>query len=199
MELYIVRHGETLWNKERRLQGRTDIELSEYGRDLAKKTGEAMQDINIDVIYSSPLNRAYETALLIRGNKDIPVIKDERIREMSFGAYEGYKDVELNGTSFKNFFEAPDKFVPAKDGETFEEVIERASDFMKELLEKNIDSDKRIMIVAHGAMNKALMMYIDKKPLKDFWKPDLQKNCSAIIVKCNKDNYEIIDENKIFY
>ena len=66
MELYIVRHGETLWNREKRLQGREDIELSENGRKVARLTGEALMDTRIDKIFSSPLKRAYETACLIR-------------------------------------------------------------------------------------------------------------------------------------
>ena len=57
MELYIVRHGETLWNREKRLQGREDIELSENGRKVARLTGEALMDTRIDKIFSSPLKR----------------------------------------------------------------------------------------------------------------------------------------------
>ena len=51
MELFIVRHGETLWNKDRRLQGSTDISLNDYGRELAVKTGQALKDVKIDKIY----------------------------------------------------------------------------------------------------------------------------------------------------
>ena len=73
MELYIVRHGETLWNREKRLQGREDIELSENGRKVARLTGEALMDTRIDKIFSSPLKRAYETACLIRNGRDIDI------------------------------------------------------------------------------------------------------------------------------
>ena len=156
-------------------------------------------DTTIDVIYSSPLNRAYETALLIKGNKEISIIKDDRIREMSFGEYEGRIDAELKDTTFKYFFDAPDKYTPCNEGESFEEVCERAADFMKDIMDKYGDTDKRIMIVAHGAMNKALMMYIRKKPMSEFWKPDLQKNCGVIIVKYENNNFDIIDEDRIFY
>ena len=55
MEIYIVRHGETPWNKDKRLQGNVDIELNDYGRELAVKTGEGLKDTRIDLIYSSPL------------------------------------------------------------------------------------------------------------------------------------------------
>ena len=74
MELYIVRHSETVWNKERRLQGRSDIELTEYGRELARITGEALKNIDFEAIYSSPLERAYETANLIKGDVSISCI-----------------------------------------------------------------------------------------------------------------------------
>ncbi|MCR5468247.1 MAG: histidine phosphatase family protein, partial [Lachnospiraceae bacterium] len=62
MKLYIIRHGETEWNKEKRLQGRTDIPLSAEGERIAKLTAEGMRDIKLDYIFSSPLNRAYTTA-----------------------------------------------------------------------------------------------------------------------------------------
>ena len=89
MELYIVRHGETLWNREKRLQGREDIELSEKGREVARLTGEALMDTRIDKIFSSPLKRAYETACLIRNGRDIEIETDDRLRELSFGHFEG--------------------------------------------------------------------------------------------------------------
>ena len=73
MELYIIRHGETYWNHEHRIQGRSDVPLNENGRALAGKTGEALEQTPFDVIYSSPLIRAYETANLIRG----PVTGDQ--------------------------------------------------------------------------------------------------------------------------
>ena len=63
MELYIIRHGETKWNSEKRLQGRSDIELNEYGIELARITSEALKDVKFDRIYSSPLKRYYEAAV----------------------------------------------------------------------------------------------------------------------------------------
>ena len=95
MEIYIVRHGETFWNEKKLLQGSTDIELNENGKKLAVLTGEALKDTRIDRIYASPLKRAYETACLIRGDRDIPIIKNDLIREMNFGDYEGQNASEL--------------------------------------------------------------------------------------------------------
>ena len=89
MELYIVRHGKTEWNGKGRIQGWSDIELTDEGRAAARKTAEALKDLHIDAIYASPLKRAYETACILRGKREMPVIKDERIKEVGFGVLEG--------------------------------------------------------------------------------------------------------------
>ncbi|MDE5966403.1 MAG: histidine phosphatase family protein, partial [Lachnospiraceae bacterium] len=89
MEIYIVRHGETLWNRDKKLQGSTDIELSDYGRYLAIETGKNLSHVHFDRVFSSPLKRAYETACLIRPQQKNEIITDDRIRELNFGIYEG--------------------------------------------------------------------------------------------------------------
>lgn len=202
MEIYIVRHGETLWNQGKRLQGSTDIELNENGRDLAIKTGIALKNTRIDVIYSSPLKRAYETASLIRGDRDISIITDDRIKELSFGHFEGESFSELlknDNLTFKYFFKQPHLYVPADDGETLEHLIERAGNFMQEVIEPLQSKYERVMIVAHGALNKAIMSYIKKHSTEYFWSGGLQENCNVIIVDYSDSEYKIIDETKLFY
>ncbi len=202
MEIYIVRHGETIWNKEKRLQGTTDIELGEKGIDLAKKSGEGLRDTKIDVIYSSPLKRAYETARLFRGNKNIEIITDDRIRELNFGVSEGkrYEDLYADETCrFKYFFDQPELYTPSENGETLEHLVERASDFMTNVIEPLADSCERVMIVAHGAMNKAIMTHVKKHPISQFWSGGLQRNCNVIILDYTDGKYTIIDESHIFF
>ena len=79
MKIYLIRHGETSWNTLGRLQGRTDIELNENGIRLAKITGEKLKDVHFDLAIASPLKRAYETAGLVLGDRNIPILTDERI------------------------------------------------------------------------------------------------------------------------
>ena len=76
MILYVIRHGETAWNKVRRLQGQTDIPLAEEGIRLAKETGIGMKDIPIDLVISSPLQRALQTADCITEGRNIPILTD---------------------------------------------------------------------------------------------------------------------------
>ena len=89
MKLYLIRHGETDWNIVKRLQGATDIPLNENGEALARETAEGLKEIPFDMVFTSPLKRAYRTAEIVKGNREIPLIIEERIREICFGDYEG--------------------------------------------------------------------------------------------------------------
>lgn len=210
MEIYIVRHGQTVWNACKRLQGRTDIELNEKGRELAGETGRNLEDTHFDIIYSSPLIRAYETACLIRGHRNIPIIRDDRLMELCFGIYEGRdfsKLLEDENDPFHYFFESPEKYVAPEEGETFKHLCERAKNFMQEVIEPLATADsiggkpapERVMIVAHGAMNKAIMCYVKQHGVDQFWSGGLQKNCNVIVVNLDKKDYTVIDETRLFY
>lgn len=202
MELYIVRHGETVWNAENLLQGSTDIELSENGRALAGETGENLEGVHFDKIYSSPLIRAYETANLIRGHRNIPIIRDERLRELCFGVNEGKNMLKLlkdEEDPFHHLFKRPDLYQAPAGGETLEHVCRRAAEFMREIIEPQEKEAERIMIVAHGALNKAIMCHIRQHGTDKFWSGGLQKNCNVMIVKRENKEYQVIEETRVFY
>ncbi len=202
MELYIVRHGNTLWNKDKLLQGSTDIELADYGRELARITGQALMNTQIDVIYSSPLKRAYETAELIRNHRDIDIITDDRLRELCFGCFEGQNMIELKNDDslyFKYFFDKPELYRPGEGGETLEHLIERAGDFMTDVIEPLATTKTRVMIVAHGALNKAIMCHVKRHSIEHFWSGGLQRNCNVIIVDYTDGKYTVVNETKTFY
>ena len=95
MKLYLIRHGETDWNKEFKIQGSSDIELNEYGRELAFITREGLRHIPFDIAYTSPLKRAKETAEIILGGRNIPLYEDKRVQEACFGSFEGATLKEL--------------------------------------------------------------------------------------------------------
>lgn len=201
MELYIVRHGKTYWNEERKIQGWADIDLTEEGREVAILSAEGMKDIHFDAIYSSPLKRANETAHILRGERTLPIIVDERIKEIGFGVLEGADFMKIRGdktSKFASFFEKPEDYETPEGGESFEVVSERAAEFMAEIIEKHKD-DERVMVVARGAVNKAMMRYIRKNEIKDFWLGSLQKNCGVTIVKCENGTFDVIEDNQLFY
>lgn len=183
MELYIIRHGETVWNKENRLQGTNDIDLNENGREKAILLGDKIDSVPFDKIYVSPLIRAYETACLIRGRRNIQIIRDNRLREISFGEMEGrcYDEVIDEKCPFNYFFTNPAKYVPPKNAESLESLCLRTKEFIVKEIEPQYNSANRIMIVAHGALNKGLMCYLENNDIAHFWGEGLQQNCQATI------------------
>ena len=103
IKLILVRHGETAWNQERRIQGgSSDVELSEAGKEQAARVGLALKNTEIDAIYSSPLRRALDTAQAIAGYHKLKVQIEPDLREMEVGELEGVSIADL-GTSFGQF------------------------------------------------------------------------------------------------
>ncbi len=204
IELYIVRHGQTPWNAERRIQGSTDIRLLEEGRQMAKVTGETWEKagLTFDAVYSSPLNRAYETAQLVSGYTGLPIVIDQRLRELNFGCLEGKIYLHLYDAEYDSahgtFFSRPELYETPENGESLQEICDRGKEFLEDILSKHSDG-QRILIVAHGAMNKALLKNIRGLEIKDFWAGDLQKNCGVTIVQLDGQNYKIVEEGATFY
>ncbi len=200
MKVYIMRHGETDWNKEMRMQGQTDIPLNEYGKELARITGEGIKDIKIDYAFSSPLVRAKETAEIVLGDRGIDIVCDDRLKEIGFGSYEGLGP-EKRPESFPNFFNKPECFVNAPDGETFENLRERTGEFIKEVLVplEEREPDAAVFISGHGAMNKGLMMNFKGLGIKDFWAGPFHRNCSLSVVDITDGEFTVLEENRIYY
>lgn len=201
MELYIFRHGKTVWNAQRKIQGSADIALTEEGRQLARDTAKAIKDIHFDAIYASPLQRAYETACILRGDRLLDVVRDERIRELNFGVLEGtsFDNIQSENCDhrFSVFFTRPELYERPDEGESLEELCARGADFIEDICKRHKD-DERIMIVAHGAMNKAMLRHIRGLEMKDLWYGNLQKNCAAAIVRAKDGAFEVIEESKVF-
>lgn len=89
MKLYLIRHGQTLWNSEGKIQGKTDIPLNETGLLQAELLAEAMERYPVTAVYASPLKRAYQTAECVAGRQGLSVIAEEGLREVDFGFWEG--------------------------------------------------------------------------------------------------------------
>lgn len=185
MELYLIRHGTTDWNAQRRFQGRADIELNKEGRELAGKLGQRLEGTPFDLIFSSPLIRAYETACLIRGHRNIKIERDPLIQELSFGKLEGMPYVDWINTdqARKYFFTDPIKYQPPEGGETFEEACQRTKKFIQEKIEVLYQTmpEGRIMVVSHGALLASMMCYLENHGIDNFWGKGLKGNCEETV------------------
>lgn len=198
MKLYIIRHGQTDWNRARRLQGRTDIPLNEWGRRVAELTREGLKDVTFDVAFTSPLIRAKETAELILRGRNIPIIEDERIIEVNFGAYEG-ESFQLDNENLQNFFSRPEAYYPVDGSESMKSILQRTGDFLLELYENPKYQESTILISTHGAALCGLLCNIKKWDVADFWKGGLHKNCGFSIVEVKDGTPRILEEAIIVY
>ncbi|MEE1541372.1 MAG: histidine phosphatase family protein, partial [Paludibacteraceae bacterium] len=88
-KIYLCRHGETEWNVVKRMQGQNNSNLTELGVSQAKALGKRLEDIDIDIIYSSSCQRALDTAMHARGNRDLQIIAEDDLREINLGNWEG--------------------------------------------------------------------------------------------------------------
>lgn len=203
MRLYLIRHGETDWNTVKRLQGATDIPLNEKGEALARVTRDGMKEIPFDVIFTSPLKRAYRTAEIVRGDRDIPLIEDERIREICFGDYEGLvsksEGYSIPDPDFKFFFTKTDKYQTPPNGESVASLLKRTGNFLEELKNREDLQDKTILISSHGAAVRALLSNVEKCDIAHFWGNGVHKNCGVSCVELIDGEYQILWENKVYY
>lgn len=198
MQLYVMRHGETSWNTERKIQGRTDVELTENGIKMAEASAEGMKDIKFDYIYSSPLTRAYTTAEIICKNRDIPIFTDDRLMEVCFGEWEG-KDIRERQDMLEAFFDDPVNYVATGGAETYEEILERAKGFIEDIaypLAKK-EPQCKVLVLGHAAINRALYAILMNTELKDFWAPPHRKNCDVDIFEIGETGeVSVIEEAK---
>lgn len=204
MRLYIVRHGETDWNRERRVQGHTDIPLNDFGRHLAKERAEGMKGLCIDMGYTSPLARARETAQIILGDRGAPLYDDERLRELCFGSYEGLccsgGNREPGSDEFNRFFTDTKNYIPPEGAETIRQLYDRTGDFLQEMCEREELQDKNILVSTHGVSMAALLNRIKGNlSVADFWRDEVPPNCAVTEVAVRDGKPEIIREGVIYY
>ena len=202
MKLYIIRHGETDWNKVKRIQGQTDIPLNAYGEELARITAEGLKDVQFDYIFSSPLIRAYKTAEILRGSRNVEILTDERLKEMDFGTYEGTtKDERPEDCALGTFFKHPEDYFPDNNAETIDSIVKRAGAFLDEKIYplEAVNPNFNILIAGHGALNKALMTALIHLERKDYWGGAVQKNCSIAIYDIKGGKATLLEDGVIYY
>lgn len=151
--LYLVRHGETIYNNEGRMQGGgLDSPLTEKGREQAKRLQLVLQEsgLQVEKIFSSPLGRAYETATILNQTWNLPIIKENLLREIDCGEFEGKLISSVDVEKLRRLRIDPNEKYPS--GESVEDVRKRAEAFLNKLKEMNLES---ALIVSHGNFIRA--------------------------------------------
>ena len=168
--IYLIRHGQTDWNVERKIQGQTDIPLNINGKQQAKEAAEEIANLKIDKIISSDLSRAKETAEIINKKVGAKITFDKRLREVNYGNYEGAQIDKFTDEQWKIFNETPEKI----KGESRQQVYDRVKSFIDE-----IKDDENVLVVTHGGSLCMMLYYANNTDSfdmdrynefsKDFW------------------------------
>lgn len=149
---YFIRHGQTDWNLERRMQGHTDTSLNQTGVEQAKKAAVLFDNIQIDVIVSSPLIRAYKTAEFIARRKELEIISEPLLKERAFGKFEGRTVFEIFDEHGLPYTSSISAILPPC-AEQWPETKKRSIKVVADYLNKY---EGNILFVSHGAVFRAL-------------------------------------------
>lgn len=190
MELYIARHGETEWNREGRLQGWDDSPLTSLGEKQAEALGERLKELSLYKVYMSPLGRVESTAQIALAGLSLPVEKDERLKELKLGEWEGLRSDEAKKRYpelYRKALEEPHRFDPPWK-EDYYELKERVVEAAEQILAN--EKGKNVLLISHGLASKTLLSYFEERPIKDLRKPPHLRECSLSLVKFDEAYFE---------
>ncbi|NLY46652.1 MAG: histidine phosphatase family protein [Tissierella sp.] len=193
MKIYLTRHGQTEWNVIGRLQGWNNSNLTEEGIGRAKSLSNRLKDVDFDFIYSSPQQRALDTANIIRGDRDIEIQILDDLREIGFGTWEGMeiKDIqELYTDEYDTYLNRPHLYEPL-DGESLLDVYKRAENALNKILSTKAEN---ILVVSHGVTIKILTSIIKGVPLEELYQIPVQVGTALNICEYGDDKLRFIVE-----
>ncbi len=182
--LFLIRHGETAWNKKKRYQGQTNIGLTQRGREQARAIAHSFKSVKMDKLCSSSLKRAKQTALILSKEIGTKPVWDPRLRELHFGTWEGQTAKELSERKDPAFLNwAKGRFVTPPGGESLASLRKRVRHFLKDLLKES--QDKHIAVISHAGPIKVIIFELLGLPLKSLWSVQLDP-ASISMVSCHK-------------
>ncbi|WP_346354290.1 alpha-ribazole phosphatase [Azotosporobacter soli] len=167
--VFLIRHGETEWNKNMKYQGQTDVPLSDAGRKQAEKLASRLSKVDFAAVYSSDLIRAYETATVLAAPHELPVTVCPGLKEINFGEWEGLTYDNISGQwsgEMQRLFSRPNE-VEIPSGESFYQVQQRVVASLEELVKAH--ENETILVVSHGAAIRTAICAALEIPLNNLW------------------------------
>jgi Fructose-2,6-bisphosphatase len=194
--IVLIRHGITDWNCRGIRQGQANIPLNAQGRKQASQLAQELQDFDFTLCFSSPLSRALETAKIVLGNRDIPVIEDNLLVEQAYGLDEGTRPfvpfTHIPLPKEYNYQHRPERYQAPLGGESFEDLYARARLFLNStLLPFTRKEEGTILIASHSAFLSAFENVLFDIPADQFWQLRLD-TCGHAILKEENGNFSII-------
>ena len=196
LKLIVIRHAESEWNPVGRYQGLLDPDLTERGREQAKRLAEVLKNERIDALFSSPLKRTFHTAKIIGEALGIEPKKEDRIIEINHGVWSGLLVEEVKKRypeDFELWLKEPHK-VKFPEGESLEDVFNRVKDFLDDIL-KNYN-EKTVAIVSHTVPIRCLYCAVLDVDLSKFWSFGCD-NASYSVVYLDNEGRNVVQKLNI--
>jgi 2,3-bisphosphoglycerate-dependent phosphoglycerate mutase len=175
--LCIVRHGETDWNAQRRIQGQTDIPLNDNGRQQALATAQGLAEQSFAAIYSSDLQRAHDTAAAAATVLGLPVQTEPGLRERHYGDFQGLTQDEIKARADYERYISRDTSFAFGNGESLASFAERIKNTLNELAQRHVGEN--VLVFAHGGVLDIIYRIATHRPLetaRDFPIPNAALN-----------------------
>jgi broad specificity phosphatase PhoE len=198
MKLILIRHGETLWNKEGRVQGISDIELSDIGTNQAGLLASSLKNHHIEAIYSSPLKRALQTAQIINEFHSLHIHTYKELMEMDQGIFEGlsFKELMNDKKDFLKKWIADPAGVKMPKGESLTELQDRAW----RIVEHIISQGKNALVVSHNFTIAAILCRLRDISLSQFRSTCVDTASKTIIrIDNNLPTIELLNDRSFLF
>lgn len=189
LTLYFVRHGETQYNTEKRIQGFCDSPLTKKGILQAKSVGKGLDHIDFTVAYASSSQRVLDTAKYAIGDRTITLNPDDRLKEMNFGMLEALVEEDIiaeHGNILEKIFSFADINFTIPNGESFTDLFNRTKMAIDEIVAKHKDEGGNILIFSHGVTIGYYIKCLTE--MDDFPHHD---NCCVSVVSFENDHYYV--------
>jgi broad specificity phosphatase PhoE len=193
MLLFLVRHAQSKWNRQKKIQGQKDPHLSPYGREEAKRLAKRFKGLKFAAVYTSTLARAYETAEVILGKRR-KITCDEGLKEMGLGKWEGKTVAEVKkayGEAFTRWASRPSR-VQVPGGEDFKDFVARVRQTLRAIEKRHPTGN--VLVVCHGGVVSTYATILLNLPPDDIWCLSV-KNASLTIVDVQPSGYRLVTFN----
>jgi broad specificity phosphatase PhoE len=192
---YFLRHGATTWNVEGRICGSTDVPLSELGRRQAELLARRLQPVPVEALYTSPLRRALDTALLIGGLVARSPLVDARLAELNYGEWEGttFAEIERAAPGLYHAWEENPADLAPPGGETGVHLVERAAPFLAEVARRHACGN--VVVVCHKTVCRLLACHIMGAPLAEYRRRIPMDNAALNIFEAQDGRWRVLTLN----
>jgi len=186
LRIHLIRHGQTDWNSEKRVQGHAESELTSLGQMQATALAPQLAEHDINHVYCSSSVRTRQTAALLFADNQQPTEYCDQLKEIYLGPWEGLLQAQVRKTwpdAFQHFWHEPHRFA-LEEAETFETVQARAMERFQRIILAHSQGD--VAVVSHGVLIKTILCALEPRPISKLWEPPLMTNCSHSIVEVSR-------------